>query len=144
MEFKLRDQISWVLQVDIDHEDAKIEQMSRDETNKFGLFSWEFVRRHGLHLFGTTSTWFLLDIAFYSQNLFQNDVFSAIGWIPAAKTMNAVQEVYKIARAQTLIAQLSTVPGYWFTVGFIDVVGRFTIQLIDIHRIPDSQKKYFC
>nr|XP_016513828.1 PREDICTED: inorganic phosphate transporter 1-4-like [Nicotiana tabacum] len=112
--------ISWVLQVDIDPEDANIEQMSRDETNKFGIFSWEFVRHHGLHLFGTTSTWFLLDIAFYSQK----DVFSAIGWIPAAKTMNVVQEVYKIARAQTLIALLSTVPGYWFTVAFIDVVGR--------------------
>ncbi|XP_009612775.1 low affinity inorganic phosphate transporter 1-like [Nicotiana tomentosiformis] len=119
-----------VLQVEIDPEDAKIEQMSRDETNKFGLFSWEFVRRHGLHLFGTTSTWFLLDIAFYSQNLFQKDVFSAIGWIPAAKTMNAVEEVCKIARAQTLIALLSTVPGYWFTVAFIDIVGRFAIQLM--------------
>ncbi|XP_019244045.1 PREDICTED: probable inorganic phosphate transporter 1-7 isoform X2 [Nicotiana attenuata] len=119
-----------VLQVEIDPEDAKIEQMSRDETNNFGLFSWEFVRRHGLHLFGTCSTWFLLDIAFYSQNLFQKDVFSAIGWIPAAKTMNAVQEVYKIARAQTLIALLSTVPGYWFTVAFIDIVGRFAIQLM--------------
>ncbi|NP_001311835.1 probable inorganic phosphate transporter 1-3 [Nicotiana tabacum] len=119
-----------VLQVEIDPEDAKIEQMSRDKTNKFGLFSWEFVRRHGLHLFGTTSTWFLLDIAFYSQNLFQKDVFSAIGWIPPAKTMNAVQEVYKIARAQTLIALLSTVPGYWFTVAFIDIVGRFAIQLM--------------
>ncbi|KAF6146319.1 hypothetical protein GIB67_042361 [Kingdonia uniflora] len=30
--------------------------------------------------------------------------FSTVGWIPAAKTMNAVEEVYKIARAQTLIA----------------------------------------
>ncbi|OIT07738.1 putative inorganic phosphate transporter 1-7 [Nicotiana attenuata] len=44
--------------------------------------------------------------------------------------MNAVQEVYKIARAQTLIALLSTVPGYWFTVAFIDIVGRFAIQLM--------------
>ncbi|CAN4091849.1 unnamed protein product [Withania somnifera] len=119
-----------VLQVEIDPEDAKIEQLSRDEANKFGLFSLEFMRRHGVHLFGTCSTWFLLDIAFYSQNLFQKDVFSAVGWIPAASTMNAVQEVYKIARAQTLIALCSTVPGYWFTVAFIDIIGRFTIQLI--------------
>jgi PHS family inorganic phosphate transporter-like MFS transporter len=35
---------------------------------QWGLFSSEFVRRHGLHLLATTSTWFLLDIAFYSQN----------------------------------------------------------------------------
>ncbi|KAJ0629494.1 putative major facilitator, sugar transporter, MFS transporter superfamily [Helianthus annuus] len=90
----------------------------------------QFVKRHGLHLLGTTSTWFLLDIAFYSQNLFQKDIFSAIGWIPPAKTMNAIQEVFKISRAQTLIALCSTVPGYWFTVFFIDRIGRFAIQLM--------------
>ncbi|KAL5981856.1 hypothetical protein ACLOJK_015923 [Asimina triloba] len=31
--------------------------------NSFGLFSKEFLRRHGIHLLGTTTTWFLLDIA---------------------------------------------------------------------------------
>jgi len=75
-------------------------------------------------------TWFLLDIAYYSQNLFQKDIFSAIGWIPEAKTMSALEEVYKIARAQTPIAPCSTVPGYWFTVALIDRIGRFTIQLM--------------
>jgi len=96
-----------------------------DPRNSFGLFSKAFLRRHGLHLLGTTSTWFLLDIAFYSQNLFQKDIFSAVGWIPPAETMNAIEEVYKIARAQTLIALCSTVPGYWFTVALIDHIGRF-------------------
>lgn len=119
-----------VLQVEIESEAAKIEQITRSSANKFGLFSKEFLRRHGMHLLGTTSTWFLLDIAFYSQNLFQKDIFSAIGWIPAAKTMNAVREVFMIARAQTLIALFSTVPGYWFTVFLIDRIGRFTIQLM--------------
>jgi PHS family inorganic phosphate transporter-like MFS transporter len=94
----------------------------------FGLFSGEFVRRHGLHLVGTASTWLLLDIAYYSQNLFQKDIFSAIGWIPQASTMSALDELYHIARAQTLIALCGTVPGYWFTVAFIDSVGRFKIQ----------------
>ncbi|XWS31427.1 hypothetical protein CRYUN_Cryun23aG0074700 [Craigia yunnanensis] len=58
------------------------------------------------------------------------DIFSAIGWIPSAKTMNALEEVFRIARAQTLIALCSTVPGYWFTVAFIDKMGRFSIQLM--------------
>lgn len=119
-----------VLQVEIEAEEEKLEKIIRDKSNNFGLFSWEFVRRHGVHLFGTCSTWFLLDIAFYSQNLFQKDVFTAVGWIPAGKTMNAIQEVYRIARAQTLIALCSTVPGYWFTVAFIDIIGRFAIQLM--------------
>jgi PHS family inorganic phosphate transporter-like MFS transporter len=118
--------MSKVLQVDIEAEQKIFESSS----SGFGLFSREFARRHGLHLLGTTSTWFLLDIAFYSQNLFQKDIFSAIGWIPPAKTMSAVEEVYKIARAQTLIALCSTVPGYWFTVAFIDTIGRFAIQLM--------------
>ena len=38
--------------------------------------------------------------------------------------------MYKIARAQTLIALCSTVPGYWFTVALIDYMGRFAIQLM--------------
>ncbi|KAF5941866.1 hypothetical protein HYC85_019508 [Camellia sinensis] len=42
------------------------------------------------------------------QNLFQKDIFTAIGWIPSAA-----------------IALCSTVPGYWFTVAFINIMGRF-------------------
>ncbi|KAL1329691.1 hypothetical protein HN51_046867 [Arachis hypogaea] len=122
--------MSKVLEVVIEAEEEKIEQQETGGGNDFGLFSREFVKRHGLHLVGTATTWFLLDIAYYSQNLFQKDIFSAIGWIPAAKTMNAIEEVYKIARAQTLIALCSTVPGYWFTVALIDRVGRFSIQLM--------------
>ncbi|CBI23636.3 unnamed protein product, partial [Vitis vinifera] len=93
--------MSKVLQVDIEAEETKVE-----------------------------NTWFLLDIAFYSQNLFQKDIFSAIGWIPKAETMNAIHEVFRIAKAQTLIALCSTVPGYWCTVIFIDYMGRFAIQLM--------------
>ncbi|XP_057473537.1 inorganic phosphate transporter 1-4 [Actinidia eriantha] len=122
--------MSKVLHMDIEAEQQKVEQIAQKPAGSFGLFSKEFLRRHGLHLLGTTSTWFLLDIAYYSQNLFQKDIFSAIGWIPPAKTMNAVQEVYRIARAQTLIALCSTVPGYWFTVALIDRMGRFAIQLL--------------
>ncbi|KAL4357412.1 hypothetical protein AHAS_Ahas09G0184100 [Arachis hypogaea] len=122
--------MSKVLEVEIEAEQEKIEQQETGGGNDFGLFSSEFVKRHGLHLVGTATTWFLLDIAYYSQNLFQKDIFSAIGWIPPAKTMSAIEEVYKIARAQTLIALCSTVPGYWFTVALIDRVGRFSIQLM--------------
>ncbi|XP_013747329.2 inorganic phosphate transporter 1-4-like [Brassica napus] len=116
--------MSRVLQVQIETEQQEV------ESKEFSLFSKEFMRRHGLHLLGTTSTWFLLDIAFFSQNLFQKDIYSAIGWIPPAQTMNAIQEVFKIACAQTIIALCSAVPGYWFTVAFIDVIGRFTIQIM--------------
>jgi len=116
--------------VEIEAEQKKVEEITHKSSHDFALFTKKFLRRHGLHLLGTTSTWFLLDIAFYSQNLFQKDIFSAIGWIPPAKTMNAIEEVFRIARAQTLIALCSTVPGYWFTVALIDKMGRFAIQLM--------------
>lgn len=98
--------------------------------HEYGLFSREFFRRHGVQLLGCASTWFLLDIAFYSQNLFQKDIFSSIGWLPAAKTMSALEEVFQVARAQALIALVSTVPGYWATVALVDVIGRWVIQMI--------------
>ncbi|XP_057531166.1 probable inorganic phosphate transporter 1-3 [Amaranthus tricolor] len=122
--------MSKVLNVELQGEEDKLQKIVQDERNTFGLFSKQFARQYGLRLLGTTSTWFLLDIAFYSQNLFQSNIFSSIGWIPDANKMSAIREVYKIARAQTLIALCGTVPGYWFTVGLIDIMGRFTIQMM--------------
>ncbi|GLJ42650.1 hypothetical protein SUGI_0884130 [Cryptomeria japonica] len=121
--------MSKVMQQEIEEDQGQVEEIVNREPS-YGLFSSQFLKRHGLHLLGTTSTWFLLDIAFYSQNLFQKDIFTAVGWLPAGKKMNAIEEVYKIARAQSIIALCSTVPGYWFTVVLIDHIGRFTIQLI--------------
>ncbi|CAK7328419.1 unnamed protein product [Dovyalis caffra] len=121
--------MSKVLQVDLEAEEGKVE-VEHESPNSFGLFTRKFARRHGLHLLGTSVCWFLLDIGYYSSNLFQKDIFSSIGWIPPAKTMNAIHEVYVVARAQTLIALCGTVPGYWFTVALIDHIGRFTIQLM--------------
>lgn len=116
--------MSTVLQVDLHGEQA-----SSGPRVQYGLFSREFARRHGTHLIGTTTCWFFLDVAFYSQNLFQKDVYTAVGWIPAAQKMSAVEETFKISRAQSLIALCSTVPGYWVTVALIDRIGRFKIQL---------------
>ncbi|GJN20748.1 hypothetical protein PR202_gb08165 [Eleusine coracana subsp. coracana] len=125
--------MSKVLNTEIVEDKDQVELASASASagsNEWGLFSPQFLRRHGLHLLGTTSTWFLLDIAFYSQNLFQKDIFSKVGWIPPPKTMNAIEEVFRIARAQALIALCGTIPGYWFTVFFIDIVGRFAVQLM--------------
>ncbi|KMT16625.1 hypothetical protein BVRB_3g049110 [Beta vulgaris subsp. vulgaris] len=122
--------MSKVLQVEIQEDQEKVIEQVERRNKQFGLFTKAFLKRHGLHLLGTTSCWFLLDIAFYSNNLFQKDIFSAVGWLPKATTMSALQEVYMVARAQTLVSLCGTVPGYWFTVAFIDVVGRFFIQLM--------------
>lgn len=95
----------------------------------YGLFSRKFMKKHGLHLLGTTTCWFFLDIAFYSSNFFQKNVLTGIHWLPSASSMSALEEVFKISKGQALIALCSTVPGYWFTVFTIDILGRFFIQL---------------
>ncbi|KAH0840837.1 hypothetical protein HID58_092282, partial [Brassica napus] len=113
-------------------------------------FSTKFAKRHGLPLLGCTSTWFLLDVAFYSQNLFQKDIFSAIGWIPQAATMNGIHEVFMIARAQTLIALCSTVPGYWFTVcdsanGFLHDDRLYVCDCLPLRPLDQTGQSYrFC
>ncbi|KAB1219226.1 putative inorganic phosphate transporter 1-7 [Morella rubra] len=119
--------MSSVLQVELEAEQDVVDRVTKQT---YGLFSKEFLRRHGVHLFGCSMCWLLLDIGYYSQNLFQNDVFSSIGWLPSPETMSGPDEVYKVARAQTLIALCGLIPGYGVTVAFIDDLGRFAIQLI--------------
>lgn len=72
----------------------------------YGLLSREFLQRLGLHLLGTTSTWFLLDVAFYSLQLTQKDIYPATGLVPKASSMNATEEVYKISKAMLLVLEL--------------------------------------
>ena len=90
----------------------------------------EFFRKYGRTLIGTASCWFFLDVAFYSQNLTQGNVFNAIKWLPPAVSMTIQREAYFTARAQAIVALSSTVPGYWFTVATIEYMGRRNIQFM--------------
>jgi len=71
-----------------------------------------FLSKWGLILLGTASCWFYLDVAFYSQNLFQKDLFLQVGWLPPAAKMSALQETEQVSYAQAVIALGSTIPGY--------------------------------
>ena len=104
--------------------DSAQTQVTKHEHMTFGMF----LKKHGKELLGCAMTWFLLDVAFYSQNLFQKDVFLQIGWLPPAASVNAMTETFRVARAQALIALGSTIPGYYFTVFTVDFMGRLKIQ----------------
>ncbi|XP_022734239.1 inorganic phosphate transporter 1-11-like [Durio zibethinus] len=117
-----------VLDIKLEEEEDKLSQFKA--ANQYPLLSSEFYRRHGLHLIGTMTTWFLLDIAFYSQNLTQKDIFPAMNLTKKAADVSALEEVYDNSRAMFIVALLGTFPGYWFTVLFIEKIGRFTIQLV--------------
>lgn len=117
-----------VLDIDIQEESDKLSEIRA--SNNYELLSWEFFDRHGYHLIGTMSTWFLLDIAFYSQNLTQKDIFPAMGLTKQAADLSALEEVYETSCAMFIVALLGTFPGYWFTVLFIESLGRFFIQVM--------------
>ena len=70
-----------------------------------------FLSKWGLILLGTASCWFYLDVAFYSQNLFQKDLFLQVGWLPPANKMHALAEAEQVSYAQAVIALGSTIPG---------------------------------
>ncbi|CAK9146410.1 unnamed protein product [Ilex paraguariensis] len=117
-----------VLDIEIQEDHDKLSQFKA--SNNYPLISREFFQRHGLHLIGTMSTWFLLDIAFYSQNLTQKDIFPTMGLTNKDVNVSALREMFETSRAMFVVALLGTFPGYWFTVYFIESMGRFYIQLV--------------
>ncbi|KAI4383152.1 hypothetical protein MLD38_009027 [Melastoma candidum] len=117
-----------VLQIELEEEQEKLAKFK--SSNQYSLLSMQFISRHGRHLIGTMTTWFLLDIAFYSQNLTQKDIYPVMNLTRQPKDVNALQEVYDTSKAMFLVALLGTFPGYWFTVYYIEKIGRFIIQLV--------------
>ncbi|KAK9901321.1 hypothetical protein WJX75_006338 [Coccomyxa subellipsoidea] len=72
----------------------KMDRISGKSLNRYMTFPSILRNRNLWVLFGTTSTWFLLDIAFYSQNLFLPNILEGIGFnpsinLPAAKCVKA-------------------------------------------------------
>ncbi|MCO5573293.1 hypothetical protein L7F22_027062 [Adiantum nelumboides] len=109
--------------------DARPRTVAVNNTQDYELFSNEFWRRHGWHLLGTSSTWFLAGLPWYTLNLFEKDALTAVRWLPPAGSMSAIDEVYQVCRAQALIAMCSIIPGYWCTIALIDRIGRKPIQM---------------
>ncbi|KAL2895243.1 putative inorganic phosphate transporter 1-9 [Bienertia sinuspersici] len=94
----------------------------------YPLFSKQFRNHHGQDLFTCAATWFLVDVVFYSSNLFQSHIYKS--FLPNdINSFNAFEHAYHVAKLQAIIAICSTIPGYWFTVYFIDRIGRRKIQM---------------
>jgi MFS transporter, PHS family, inorganic phosphate transporter len=82
--------------------------------------------RHLKTLLGTTSCWFLLDIAFYGTNLNQSVLLTDIGFSTGA---NEYDILMRNAVGNLIIAVSGYVPGYFFTIYFIEKLGRRWIQI---------------
>ena len=83
--------------------------------------------KHALTLFGTASTWFLLDIAFYGINLNQSIVLTSIGY---NKTTSDWVYLHDNTVGNLIITVAGFLPGYWASILTIEYIGRKPIQLI--------------
>ncbi|KAJ0987112.1 hypothetical protein J5N97_005468 [Dioscorea zingiberensis] len=91
----------------------------------YGLFSKQFLRDHGRHLFACAAAWLIVDIPFYSSTLFQSHIYNL-----KMENYNAFEEAYQVAKFQAIFAVCWTIPGYWATVYFIDSFGRRKLQML--------------
>jgi len=89
----------------------------------------QILRSYGVLIFATAATWFLLDVAFYSTNIFNPLILKQIGFASAA-SYPALEQVRRLALGNVLIALVASVPGYWAAVALIDRVGRRPLQYI--------------
>ncbi|OXB38425.1 phosphate:H+ symporter [Cryptococcus neoformans] len=102
--------------------------------------SWsDFIRhfgqwQNGKVLLGTAWSWFALDIAFYGLGLNSSTILSTIGFgsstdLPT-KQENIYQTLYNVAVGNIILGVGGLIPGYYFTMAFIDSWGRKPIQLM--------------
>ncbi|XP_027347433.1 probable inorganic phosphate transporter 1-9 [Abrus precatorius] len=125
-----------VMQAAIDMErvlDVTLSQIAEEHPlpphpHPYPLFSREFLRRHGRDLFACSSTWFLVDIVFYSQVLFQSEIYKR--YLDEKEGVDVYSEAFHVAWIQAVIAACSTIPGYFFSVYLIDKWGRVKIQMM--------------
>ncbi|KAG0359905.1 Inorganic phosphate transporter pho84 [Podila minutissima] len=78
-------------------------------------------------LIGTSSTWFLLDIAFYGVSLNQSYVLNAMGFVGNGTVYD---NLWRTTLGNLTVSLLGFVPGYWFTVFLIEKMGRKRIQFM--------------
>jgi PHS family inorganic phosphate transporter-like MFS transporter len=90
---------------------------------------WRMLRTYALLVFGTASAWFLLDMAFYSTNIFNPTVLTYVGFA-GTPGLAIVAKVRLLAIGNVLIALFASVPGYWVAVALIDRLGRKPLQSI--------------
>ncbi|KAF9186180.1 Inorganic phosphate transporter pho84 [Haplosporangium sp. Z 767] len=78
-------------------------------------------------LIGTSSTWFLLDIAFYGISLNQSYVLNVMGFVGDGTVYDYL---WRTTLGNLTVSLLGFVPGYWFTVFLIEKMGRKRIQFM--------------
>jgi len=104
--------------------------------NEFGTYfspSTPLGRKHLWALFGCAFTWFLVDITFYGINLNSGSILSLIGFTTgkgATKFDQTWSKLMKTATGNLIIVAAGFLPGYFFTIATIEILGRRLIQAL--------------
>ena len=105
-------------------------QLIQQRSHMKEFFSYFSHWRNFKVLLGTSSTWFLLDIAFYGLSLNQSIVLSAIGFAPDSSKTSPWEVLWKQGLGNLIIIILGSLPGYYVTVFTVERLGRKKIQII--------------
>lgn len=99
----------------------KKETSFKDFCHHFG--QWKY----GKILLGTAGSWFTLDVAFYGISLNSAVILQTIGY---AGSDNVYWKLYNSAAGNLILICAGSLPGYWFSVFTIDIIGRKPIQMM--------------
>ena len=83
-------------------------------------------RRNAIKLFGTSMSWFFLDLAFYGLSFSSASLLSTMGF---DRRDNLYQYLKNTATGQLVLICAGAIPGYWMTVFTVDKLGRKIIQV---------------
>jgi len=108
------------------HETESYNILNRERATGISQSRWSELSRafrgYKWHVVGTALTWFLLDIDFYANGLFNHDVTSTL--LSGGRPTTAVMDAHNAA-----ILCLIAVPGYYMAVRHIETFGRKEMQL---------------
>ncbi|XP_010428703.1 PREDICTED: probable inorganic phosphate transporter 1-9 [Camelina sativa] len=108
-------------------EDSSLE-VQQSPRSSYKLFSRRFFSLHGCDLFAASANWFLVDVVFYTSNLLLSQIFNFSN--ESIHSTSVYDSAFEVAKVAAIVAACSTIPGYWFTVYFIDRIGRVKIQMM--------------
>lgn len=117
-----------------------VDPINNHERAELPKASWsDFIRhfsqwKNGKVLFGTAYSWFALDIAFYGLGLNSATILKTIGFgsytAGANKNINMWQTMFNTSVGNIILAVGGLIPGYYFSMAFVDSWGRRPIQLM--------------
>ncbi|KAH7126906.1 major facilitator superfamily domain-containing protein [Dendryphion nanum] len=83
-------------------------------------------KKNAIKLFGTSFSWFFLDLAFYGLGFSSASLLSTMGF---DRKGNLYDDLKNTATGQLVLICAGALPGYWMTVFTVDKLGRKPIQM---------------